>query len=226
VSLRVGPWSDAVGIGQLLALPGSEPPDRSGVDEAIADARRLGFTTVRTGALGPHETAPYEAAGFTVETTLVLLRHDLRRLERPGTVLLRRPRRSEWSAIARLDAAAFPPYWHFDERSLREACLATSSHRVRVTGRPLTGYAIIGRSGAIGFLQRLAVHPDHDGRGLGRLLVLDGLAWLRRRGATQVFVNTQRENRRAVELYERLGFSKEPTPLVILALEIPPAVNR
>ena len=54
-----------------------------------------------------------------------------------------------------------------------------------VSGRPLVvAYAITGRAGDIGYLQRLAVDPDHHHRGIGSALVLDSLGWARRRART------------------------------------------
>ena len=50
------------------------------------------------------------------------------------------------------------------------------------TATPSLGYAICGRAGRRGFVQRLAVDPARHGSGVGRALVLDGLGWLRRRG--------------------------------------------
>ena len=168
---------------------------------------------MRTGALGPGEIAPYTAHGFAVEATLILLRHGLRDSFSPCRETFRRVRRGDWSTLAAIDDAAFPPYWHFDERSLRDAQAATPSSRTRVAGgRSPIGYAITGRTGSTGFVQRLAVHPSATGRGIGRALTLDGLHWLRRRGSKQAFVNTQDDNKRALALYLDLGFWPNRNP--------------
>jgi GNAT superfamily N-acetyltransferase len=216
-SIRIGPWSDFPGVAQLVALPSPRPTEPDAIGAALDTAARLGFSHVRTGALGPGEIAPYTAHGFEVEATLVLLRHGLRDLV-PRQETFRRARRSDWSTLAAIDDAAFPPYWHFDERSLRDAQGATPSSRTRVAGgRSPIGYAITGRTGSTGFVQRLAVHPSAMGRGIGRALTLDGLHWLRRRGSKQAFVNTQDDNERALALYLDLGFLAEPQPLLVLA---------
>lgn len=216
-SMRIGPWSDVTGVAQLVALPGPRATEADAIGAALDTAARLGFTHVRTGALGPGEIAPYTAHGFEVEATLVLLRHSLRDLiSRPRG--LHRARRADWTTLAVIDAAAFPSYWHFDERSLRDAQGATPTSRTRIAGgRSPVGYAITGRTGSTGFVQRLAVHPSAAGRGVGRALTLDGLHWLRRRGAKQAFVNTQEDNDRALALYRGLGFLSEPQPLLVLA---------
>src|SRR6478735_82021 len=68
---------------------------------------------------------------------------------------------------------------------------ATPSSRFRVAegNDGLLAYAVTGRAGQHGYLQRLAVHPGVRREGYGRAIVLDGLRWLRRHGATQALVN-------------------------------------
>jgi ribosomal protein S18 acetylase RimI-like enzyme len=112
---------------------------------------------------------------------------------------------------------------------LREAIDATSSTRFRVAvpsrrhtgGDGVLAYAITGCSENQGYLQRLAVHPDHRRRGLGRALGLDGLRWLRRRGVGGAVVNTQLGNDPALALYLSLGFRRESTELSVLHRRLP-----
>ncbi len=82
------------------------------------------------------------------------------------------------------------------------------------------GYGLVGRAGQRGYVQRLAVHPDAQGRGLGRALVVDGLWWLRRWRVREALVNTQEGNSRAVTLYERLGFRHRPGGLAVLQADL------
>jgi ribosomal protein S18 acetylase RimI-like enzyme len=53
------------------------------------------------------------------------------------------------------------------------------------------------------------------------MLVVDGLRWLKRWRVDQVVVNTQFENARALGLYERLGFRRQPLGLSVLSAGIP-----
>jgi ribosomal protein S18 acetylase RimI-like enzyme len=92
---------------------------------------------------------------------------------------------------------------------------------MRVTrGEPLLGYGLFGRAERVGYVQRLAVHPDAQGSGLGLALLCDGLRWMRLRGARSAFVNTQDENVRALQLYERAGFRRLPVGLCVLGREL------
>ena len=188
----------------------------------MRDACRIlaerGYGQVLTAALAPPECRGFERAGFEVRDELHLLSRDLHRLPDAPAVRLRRGRRSDRPAALAVDAAAFPAFWRLDDAGLAEALTATPSARFRVAtaGRQLTGYAVTGRAGGRGYLQRLAVDPHRWGQGIGRALVGDALRWLRQRGARDVVVNTQVGNERALRLYEDLGFERQPTGLVVL----------
>ena len=106
-----------------------------------------------------------------------------------------------------------------------DAAGATDDHRWRLVRRsPATtgpaGHALTGRTGTTGFLQRLAVHPAAQRRGVGSRLVVDALRWLVRSGARDAFVNTQPGNAAARSLYERHGFSIRPDGLDVLRLDL------
>jgi ribosomal protein S18 acetylase RimI-like enzyme len=134
---------------------------------------------------------------------------------------LRRGHGSDWPAVLAVDAVAFPAFWRLDVSGLREALDATPVTRFRVAahrrgGDNVLAYSVTGLSGNQGYLQRLAVHPDHRRMGLGRALGLDGLRWLRRKAVREAVVNTQLGNDAALALYLSLGFRKEPTQLSVL----------
>lgn len=135
--------------------------------------------------------------------------------EGPKTQRCRRNRRAE---VLRLDAAAFSEFWAFDDRGLADAVAATPRTRFRMVtlDGSVAGYAICGRAGTRGFVQRLAVDPARQRQGLGRLLLLDGLQWMRGHGVRTTVVNTQLDNGGALALYTDVGFRPEPTGLSVL----------
>ena len=121
-----------------------------------------------------------------------------------------------------IDHAAFPPFWQFDGGGLEEALRATPRTRFRAAvatpgRRRVLGYAICGRAGHRGFVQRLAVDPGAQRQGIGRGLLLDGLHWMRRRGVRRAVVNTQLGNDAALMLYQQCGFRREPAGLTVLS---------
>ena len=157
--------------------------------------------------------------GFAEREQLHLLRHDLRQIPvaPTGTGRIRRGTRRDHPAVLDVDGRAFDDFWRLDADGLIEAMKATPVSRLRVVRRTgIIAYSIAGRAGRHGYLQRLAVDPADAGRGVGSALVIDTLGWMRRRGVTSVLVNTQESNERALGLYERLGFDRQPDGLAVL----------
>ncbi len=117
-----------------------------------------------------------------------------------------------------VDRRAFQGFWQFDAVSLGEALNATPHYWARLAeleGKTV-GYAITGRAGDRGYLQRLAVVPEAQGKGVGSSLVNDAIAWLRGRRASVALVNTQEINTRAFDLYQRHGFVRQSQGLIVL----------
>jgi len=79
-----------------------------------------------------------------------------------------------------------------------------------------TGFAIVGFGSAIAYLQRVAVHPDWQGQGMGRSLVRVAARKARAAGARVMLLNTQFDNYAALRLYEQEGFVSLPEPLSLL----------
>lgn len=181
-----------------------------------------GYERALTGALAERERSGFLSAGFEPHEQLHLLAHDLQDLPDAPNVRLRRGWLPDRDAALAVDSAAFPAFWRLDKAGLREAIDATPVARFRVgtDGGAVVGYTVTGRAGTRGYVQRVAVHPDHAGRGFGRALVLDGLRWLRTRKADQAVVNTQAGNERALDLYQRLGFRLQPSGLLVLAVAL------
>jgi len=210
-TVRLAPWPADPRTAQLTVLPGEALPTTGVISDALDEVRAAGFRAVVTGALGEAERAPFAATGFVPRAWLYLLERSLYQVPaaRPSGAALRRIRRSEWPAVAAVDAGAFAPFWRLGIDGIVDARRATPSNRLRVAvsnDDTILGYAVFGRSGARGFVQRIAVHPVAHGQGIGTTLLVDGLRWLGDRGALTALVNTQLDNERALQLYRHLGF--------------------
>jgi ribosomal protein S18 acetylase RimI-like enzyme len=222
---RTGRWRGDGSVAYLAPLPNGPLPSPEFVTRCMDALADRGFRRVVTGALSPPEQGGFLAAGFAVEEHLHLLGLELTPglpPVPPGPRLLRgRPRHHR--AVLAVDGGAFAPFWRFDEASLLEALAATPRTRfqVAVEAGEVIGYAITGRSGRQGFVQRLAVTAAHEGRGVGRRLLLDGLWWLQRRGVRRAVVNTQVGNQRALALYLACGFRQESAGLSVLSAGLP-----
>ena len=218
--LRISPWRGDVATAHLT--PGRGRPTSTAVTRALDELATGPYRAAFTAALPATDQRPFLDAGFEVHERLHLLARDLDGLPQPHPPAadLRRGHQGDREAVLAVDAAAFPPFWRLDRPGLEDALAATPTARLRVSvdghDRSVTGYAVTGRAGPRGYLQRLAVAPAAQGYGVGGALVVDGLRWLRRWGAKEVLVNTQEGNAAAVRLYERLGFRLRADGLAVL----------
>ena len=71
--------------------------------------------------------------------------------------------------------------------------------------RPL-GYVVVDRVDAHAHIEQVSVDPDHQGEGLGRLLVAWVEEWARAEGRQGITLTTFRDVPWNAPLYERLGF--------------------
>jgi GNAT superfamily N-acetyltransferase len=220
---RAGSWRGDRSIAFLSPLPDAPVPSAEFLRRCLETLAARGFTRVVTGALSPLEQTGFLAAGFGVEEHLHLLGLDLHAgLDPvPSGGRLVRPVFGRRAAVLEVDAAAFPPFWRFDGPGLADAIAATPHTRFRAALDPaeggIAGYAICGRAGRRGFVQRLAVDPGRQRHGTGRRLLLDGLHWMRRHGVDKAVVNTQMGNAAALSLYRATGFTDEPLGLSVLS---------
>ncbi len=217
---RLGPWRGNPEIGHVV-VGASAPATQVAVEDCVERLRMLGFEAVVTSALTPKDALAFVDAGFEVRERLHLLEHLGEPPPAPGASLphTRRARRSDRAAVVDVDTRAFPPFWQLEAAGLEEAIRATPTARFRVVEGPgarIAGYAITGRAGRNGYLQRLAVDPTARRAGFGRALVYDALQWLHRHDVSRTLVNTQLDNSRAVALYESCGFRRLPTGLCVL----------
>ncbi|MFM7068071.1 MAG: GNAT family N-acetyltransferase [Actinomycetes bacterium] len=225
---RVGPWQGSPDV--AFVAVGVDPPRPSvaGLRGCLDQLADWGFTSVVTAALHPSEATAFELNGFDELDRLLVLSHDLLSLNpsrrtTPREVRLRWARPGDRDRAILIDHRAFESFWQLDRPGLRDAEVATPARRLRLasSGSHLVGYAVTGRAGRQGFLQRLAVDPDHHGRGIGSALVVDALRWADRHGVRRMLVNTQFHNERARALYEQLGFTTTSTHLVVLSRSLP-----
>lgn len=182
-------------------------------------------TSYRTGAVSPDLAVILSLCGFTVANELVLLEidpHETIPSEGSGDYA---PSDPDWSvssrrsrAAARVDTAAFPPGWSLTSEEILLAARSTGTAGLALVRNGLRniGYALVGASENVAYLQRLAVHPSRQGMGLGTALTTQSLRWAQRAGAVKMFVNTETDNSPALALYRRLGFRVCSEGLVVM----------
>lgn len=241
---RYGAWHAEDGTAFVAPEHAAGAPSVPVLRRLLGQLTDMGFGAVVTSALNESVTPTFLAVGFERVDELAVLRHDLDAIVDATPIPHRRGTPRDRPGVLALDALAFQPAWRLDEAGLHDAIHATRASRWRVVGDPTNephgtvaaapagsattdtalvmpvAYAVSGRTGRAGFLQRLAVHPDHLRRGLARALVADCLRWNRRWGCRNVLVNTQKSNEAALSLYRECGFERTHPDLHVLRTEL------
>jgi ribosomal protein S18 acetylase RimI-like enzyme len=189
------------------------------IDDCYQSLRGLpGIAGVLSPPLPASARRIWNEAGFDLHAHLDLLRLELGKTAAPDHLVAVGDLPDLKEAL-RIDRAAFAEFWRFDRTSMLEALNSTKHsaiHVVRRPGKGLAGFAITGLGTAIAYLQRVAVDPSWQGRGIGRSLVRSSARWAERQGARALVLNTPADNREASGLYTSEGFLLLPDPLAVL----------
>jgi ribosomal protein S18 acetylase RimI-like enzyme len=209
------PWNDATPLAHLRV-------ERGGVgflaDCVAALVAIPGVTGALSPPLLPAHRGPWLEAGFEPHARLILMRRELDGMPAPSHRVADGDLRDLADAL-RVDQAAFDSFWRFDRAALLEAVQATGRRAIHLVRRPgggLAGYAITGLAGPLAYLQRVAVDPAWQGRGLGRSLVRSSAAWGEHAGASALLLNTPEGNASAAALYASEGFRTVSRDLAVL----------
>jgi ribosomal protein S18 acetylase RimI-like enzyme len=209
------PWNDAVPDAILRMVRGGT----SFLEACTGLLVERGAPSVFTPPLATSARRSWDSAGYRPFLELALMRRSLEDPIGSPDHLVVEVDGSDPAGLLDIDRAAFAEFWRFDRRGLEEAMGATSRSSVFVVrnsdGRP-AAYAIVGYGHAISYLQRVAVDPAWQGRGMGRSLVRVAARATRNAGARAMLLNTQFDNEPAMELYRSEGYVTLTEPLVVL----------
>jgi len=144
-----------------------------------------------------------------------------REVDEPSTVVVREARRGDADAIVDIDRLVqTPAVSPGDPPDPSQPGDPFGAHgpgdtQVAVVDDVVMGYVVLGRptplraNRHVWTIQGLAVHPDGQGRGIGRMLVGAAVDEARRRGGTRVTLRVLGGNVGARRLYEATGFVVE-----------------
>ncbi len=235
VTVRVRPWPHRNDMAHLVLSgahdEGSALPHPDVIADWMRELSAVGYQSVRTTAVAPANAARLAQAGFAPCQELDLLSvviddaiveqppHDLG--IRSALTIGRRLFPNTAKRLEDIDRRSFGDEWSLDVVSLREAIRATHVSAVFTLGnsRP-HGFVIVGHTRGIGYIQRLAVAPDHQRRGSGTALMAVAYRWLRRHRCSQVVVNTETDNHAALGLYAKFGFRRLPSGLSVMQRDV------
>jgi len=238
VVARVRPWTGDPQVAVITLIDPRPVALAVEVPAWLNQIARAGYSRVRTSALAPGLATAFQRHGLTVVQDLAVLslgpvalaQHDRWAVAGPWRVRALhwgldalRPRRDIVEALE-VDRLAFGDTWNLEIQTWRDAIRATPRRRVTVIRHAPWGvgaFAIVGASDDAGFLQRLAVHPELQRRGLARTLVTDAMGWVSQLGVRHLYVNTARDNHAALGLYQSMGFHLRPEGLLVLDGALP-----
>ena len=208
------PWNDHTPQAHLRLVRGGA----AFLDESAATLEEMGAGGVLSPPLARAAQQLWGEAGFSFHARLRLLRRELDEVSSPDH-LVALGTTSDLREMLRIDAAAFDDFWQFDARAMNEALTSTPDAAIHIVRRPnqqLCGFCVTGLGAAIAYLQRVAVDPEWQGRGIGRSLVRTAALWARRNGAQALVLNTQADNIAALRLYEAEGYRILDEELAVL----------
>ena len=78
--------------------------------------------------------------------------------------------------------------------------------RIATDGAKIVGAVLCGHDGRRGYVYHLAVDPEYHGRGLGRRLIGECLAGLKRAGLERANILVANDNPRGLEFWRRCGW--------------------
>lgn len=156
--------------------------------------------------------------GFEPERVLLQMARQLPHEEPPQfgsniVVAAFRPGIDEaaWLEVNNAAFAGHPENGRWAHRDLEERMatewFSSEGFRLAWSGSDLVGFCWTKiHPNNDGEIYVIAVAPAHAGKGLGRELALEGMRHLTEFGCGRVFLYTEADNERAVNLYDRLGF--------------------
>lgn len=215
------PTSEATGALELAIHPlhRSDEVVRGMLAAGVERLRSLGARRVRMWAFQPHLVGVLESLGFVSERELRQLRRALPVEGMPAfppTVVVRGFRmgvdEAAWLDVNNGAFAGHPENGRWTRAVLEDREVQpwfdTDGVRMAWEAGELVGFCWTKMHDArLGEIYVIAVAPTHQGRGLGRALVLEGLRYLTaERGAEAAMLYVDTDNAGAIALYERLGF--------------------
>lgn len=203
-----GPWRHRSDIAEMIEVsPGSRQVELVRALEAALARRGVALLVVDHG---PYASDPSfcDHLGLTVvERIIEYERPNLPVPPKRTALPIRSYQPADRDPVLEVERHSFPWLW-WNSPEEWDHYLAGEGVQVLVglLEQQVVGYAGFTVYRRDGYLDRLAVHKDFQGRGFGAALLVEALSAMVGAGARQIRLTTQEDNRRSRALYERHGF--------------------
>ena len=117
-----------------------------------------------------------------------------------------------------INASAFEPFWCYDDTTVLSSIYRPTTPVLAEVHGQAVGFALTtwNYDADYAYLIRVATLPAVHGRGIGRQLVADAIAYAEAAGAAGLALNTQASNTVSRRLYESLGFHATAQTLAVM----------
>lgn len=125
----------------------------------------------------------------------------------------------DFKHITELDREIFDPYWRSSYETLFETLQSCRKNYLYTyeENNNILGYCILGITLKSSFVQRLAVHPKSQRKGVGSSLLCSVSKDMGEKNVQTIKLNTQLDNSAAKKLYQQNGFVRETDVLTIMS---------
>ena len=168
----------------------------------------------------------WEAAGWFPYKKLYVCDQNMKYLSNNKTesvtnISQKRLEVSDFSYLLDLDKTIFEPYWRNSYNSFHETLKSCLNNYlfIQKEKNQTIGYAILGETRKLSYLQRIGVSKNHQKQGYGEDLLKSVLAFSKKKKFLTMRLNTQETNESALNLYKKNGFSIQKSKLIIMCTE-------
>ncbi|MDA9608379.1 GNAT family N-acetyltransferase, partial [Candidatus Actinomarina] len=126
---------------------------------------------------------------------------------------------ADFQYLLKLDERIFDRYWRNSSNSFHEtlkSCVNNNLFLQKNNGE-LIGYAILGETRKLSYLQRIGVDKSYQGLGYGEELLQSVLSFSKQKKFLSMKLNTQETNESALNLYKKNGFRVQKNKLIIMS---------
>ena len=173
-----------------------------------------------------NQVESWESAGWKTHKKLYVCDQNLKYLsldnfDNSDNISQKKLEVSDFSYLLDLDKNIFDTYWRNSNSSFHETLKSCVNNYlfVQKNREKLIGYAILGETRNLSYLQRIGVDKNFQRQGFGKKLLQQVLIFAKRKKFFTMKLNTQETNELALNLYKKHGFIVQQKNLVIMKSE-------